>query len=166
MTDESTSRAKEPAQGTVQLRNAAAELSAGVVLLALLCWYLWQSALLPEPYNPVDIGAGGFPMLLGVATLIAVVLFLARTILRLTSGAPEEPLEIGRPVAVLVTAALFVAIAALFDRVNGFLVIWAFTLLVHLAAGERRPVHLVGVPVATTAGIWVVFSLLLNVHFL
>jgi hypothetical protein len=56
--------------------------------------------------------------------------------------------------------------AVFFPIINPFLCVGIFAVLIMLAAGERRPMHLLGVPAALTLGIWVIFDLILNVHFI
>lgn len=168
MTDlnESAAEGLAPEPGDLALPRYLSELCAATVLLALTGYYVYEAWLLPAPLNPVDIGAGGFPMILGSATLAAVLIFWVRSAISLASGRHAEPIHIPRPIAVAVTAVALIGQAVVFAYINPFLCVGIFSVLIMLAAGERRPAHVIGTPLAIAVGIWLVFDILLNVHFI
>ena len=53
------------------------------VLLAVFGWYLISAMALPSPLNETDIGAGGFPRLLAIGTLIAILAVAVSAVIRL-----------------------------------------------------------------------------------
>jgi hypothetical protein len=142
------------------------ELIVGAALLAGGIWYTVAAIRLPAPFNPVDIGAGGFPEMLAAGTLIALMVVLFGAMRRLLQGQPRPPVEVGRPVFVAVAAALLIGQAVLFPLINPFFCVGIFSLLIMFVCDERRPLHLVGVPIAVGAGIWLIFDVVLHVNFL
>lgn len=164
--NESLAEGPIPERGDLALPKYLSELCAATVLLAITGYYLYQAWLLPAPLNPVDIGAGGFPMILGSATLAAVLIFWVRSAISLASGRHAEPIHVPRPIAVAVGVLALIGQAVVFAYINPFLCVGIFAVLIILAAGERRPAHVLGVPIAIAAGIWLMFDILLNVHFI
>lgn len=150
----------------VRLSMEWTELVVGAAVLAGGIWYTVAAIRLPAPYNPVDIGAGGFPKILAAGTLIALLVVLFGAMRRLLRGQSHPPVEVGRPVFVVVAAALLIGQAVLFSIINPFVCVGIFSLLIMLVCDERRPLHLVGVPIAVGAGIWLIFDVVLKVNFL
>ncbi|MFN4155834.1 MAG: tripartite tricarboxylate transporter TctB family protein [Paracoccaceae bacterium] len=140
------------------------ELLGSAALLWVFWDYLQQARALRRPMNPADIGAGGFPGLLATIAIAALVLLLGIIIFRKIVARNQSTLVIQRPVYVLAAMGLLVAQAVLFDRVGAIACVGIFSLAVLLACGERRPVHLIGVPLALTAFIYVVFVVALGVR--
>lgn len=134
------------------------------VLLAVFGWYLASAVSLPAPLNPMDIGAGGFPRLLAIGTLIAIVAVAISAVIRLLDSVPLSWVSVRRPVMVVVTAALMAAQAIWFETIGTMVCVIGFALATMLACGERRPLHLIGVPLALAAFIYGVFVLALNVN--
>lgn len=132
-------------------------------LLWVFWEYLQQARALRRPMNPADIGAGGFPGLLATLAIAALVLLLGIIIFRHIIARKQTSLIVPRPVFVAVVMGLLVGQAILFDRIGAIVCVAGFSLAVLLACGERRPVHLIGVPVALTTFIYVVFTLALGV---
>ncbi|HMP55561.1 MAG TPA: tripartite tricarboxylate transporter TctB family protein, partial [Novosphingobium sp.] len=85
-------------------------------------------------------------------------------VLRRVLGVLQSSLVVPRPVFVVATAALLVAQAALFPLVGAILCVAGFSLAILLACGERRLAHLIGVPLALTGFIYVVFVMALGVN--
>ncbi len=135
---------------------------------AALLWVFWQyyaqATALPAPLNKIDIGAGGFPSLLAVATLIAIVAVAIAAIVRLLDPVPVAWVAVRRPLFVLVTVGLLVLQSIYFEELGTLPCVLIFAFLTMLACGERRPLHLIGVPVALAAFIYVVFNLALDVN--
>ena len=154
-----------PAKAEFRLSAELCELAIGGTLLGGVVWYAITAVRLPSPFNPVDVGAGGFPKLLVVGAGIALVAMLVGALRRLATGQRRAPIVVARPPFVVLAAALLVGQAVLFAVIDPFLCVGLFGLLMMLACGERRPLHLVAVPIAIAGGIWLIFDLLLNVHF-
>ncbi len=137
----------------------------GCAALLVVFWqYFSQASALPEPLNKIDIGAGGFPILLAVATLIAIVAVAIAAIVRLLDPVPVAWVSVRRPVFVLATVGLLVLQSIYFEALGTLPSVLIFAVLTMLACGERRVLHLIGVPVALAAFIHVVFNLALAVN--
>lgn len=139
------------------------ELIGSAALLWAFWTYLGQARGLKQPLNPADVGAGGFPVLLASIALVSLVLLLGITAVRRLRGTRTDTLVVPRPLFVLATMLLMLAQAVLFDRVGALASVLVFSVGIILACGERRPLHVIGVPVLLTAFIYVVFVLALNV---
>lgn len=133
-------------------------------LLASFLWYLGQASALPKPLNATDIGAGGFPYLLAIASIAAIIVVVIGAIVRALDAVPVEWVSVRRPFAVLITAGLFVAEAFWFEQLGTVACLLIFALATMLAAGERRLLHLVGTPLLLTGFVYGVFVLALSVH--
>lgn len=135
---------------------------------AALLWVFWQyfsqASAIPAPLNEIDIGAGGFPKLLALATLIAIGAVAVAAIVRLIDPVPVAWVSIRRPLFVLATVGLLVLQSIYFERLGTLPSVLIFAFLTMLACGERRPLHLLGVPVALGAFIFIVFKLALAVN--
>lgn len=137
----------------------------GCAALLLVFWqYYSQAAALPEPLNKIDIGAGGFPTLLALATLIGIVAVAVAAVVRMLDPVPVNWVSIRRPLFVLATVGLLVLQSIYFETLGTLPCVLIFALLTMLACGERRPAHLIGVPLALAAFIFVVFNLALDVN--
>lgn len=139
------------------------ELAGGAALLWVFLSYLSQARSLKQPLNPSDVGAGGFPMLVSAIGLVSLVLLLGIIAARRIRKTHPGTLVVPRPVFVMATMILMLAEAALFDRVGALATVLVFSVAIIWACGERRPLHVIGVPVLLTAFIYVVFVLALNV---
>ncbi len=137
----------------------------GCAALLFVFWqYFSQASALPEPLNKIDIGAGGFPTLLAAATLIAIVAVAVAAVVRLLDPVPVTWVSIRRPLYVLATVGLLVLQSIFFETLGTLPSVLIFAILTMLACGERRPLHLIGVPLALGAFIYVVFRLALAVN--
>ncbi|RGP38021.1 tripartite tricarboxylate transporter TctB family protein [Pseudotabrizicola alkalilacus] len=139
------------------------DLAGSGILLWVFWIYLQHANALRRPLNAADIGAGGFPGLLALIAIAALLLLLGIIIFRHVVTRRRASLVIQRPLFVVMTMALLVGQAILFDRIGAIVCVGGFSLAILLACGERRPMHLVGVPVALTAFIYAVFVLALGV---
>ncbi len=137
----------------------------GCAVLLFAFWqYFSQASALPAPLNKIDIGAGGFPILLAVATLIGIAAVVVSAIIRMLDPVPVPWVSIRRPLFVLATIGLLVLQSIYFETIGAFLSVLVFAAATMLACGERRPLHLIGVPIALAAFIYVVFNLALDVN--
>lgn len=139
------------------------ELVGSGVLLWVFWDYLQQARALRRSMNPADIGAGGFPALLAMIAIAALVLLIAIVLVRHFFAPRHASLVIPRAVFVGVGMALLIVQAVLFDMIGTVVCVAGFSLAILLVCGERRPAHLIGVPVALTAFIYVVFAVALGV---
>ena len=133
-------------------------------LLVVFWRYFAQASALPAPLNKIDIGAGGFPILLAVATLIGIAAVAIAAVIRMLDPVPVSWVSIRRPLFVLATVGLLVLQSIYFEMIGAFLSVLVFAIATMLACGERRPLHLIGVPIALAAFIYVVFNLALDVN--
>lgn len=141
------------------------EVTVGLALLAILAWYAMSAQKLPQPFNATDIGAGGFPLLIAGGTIVATILMVGFGIAGLLGKAEREVTQWRRPFYVVLTSLVFVAQAVWFETLGVYACVGLFSAAVMLAAGERRPLHVIGVPLALVAFVYVVFALALNVVF-
>lgn len=140
------------------------EIVVGVVLLVVVGIYLRDAFALPASMNPSDVGAGRFPMIAGGATAIALVVMLAQAVLMGVTGREHRLAVIGRPLWVLAGMGLLVLQAAVFELLGAIAVIFGSAVLIMLACGERRPVHLVLTPVVLTVAIYSIFTYALGIR--
>lgn len=152
-------------RSSVFISMSIAELVSSLVLLAVLVTYGWQAHLLPKPFNQADIGAGGFPMLVAIATGAGLLVLAVGACRRLLTRHDESKVVISRVAWVVIAAGLLFAQAYFLERIGVYVCVALFSAAIMLVAGERRPAHLVGVPLALTAFVYVVFSLALSVNF-
>lgn len=147
------------------IRFPLAWLEAGVSLffLVLAGFYMSEAAKLPKPFSEGDVGAGRFPMIIGILTLIATALVIRAAVASIMRG-DGEMVAIHRPLMVLFGMAALVVQAFLFETVGAVVAIAVATLLFMLICGERRPLHLIAVPALVTLGIYTTFTLALGVR--
>lgn len=140
------------------------EIVVGLILLAVVGIYLRDARALPASMNPSDVGAGRFPMIAGGATALALIVMLAQAV-RLWLRRTEDRLAVvGRPLWVLAGMGLLVLQAAVFEVLGAIPVVFGSALLLMLACGERRPLHLVLTPVVLTAAIYSIFTSALGIR--
>lgn len=155
--------AAPPEGPALRLPLAWAEAGIGLFFLGLSGVYLAEAAKLPKPFSVGDVGAGRFPMIIGVLTLIATALLVRSAVSRALRGDPQA-VTVHHPLAILLGIAMLVVQAFLFETVGAFATIPVAALLFMLIGGERRIPHLVATPVLLTLGIYVTFTLALGVR--
>jgi transketolase C-terminal domain/subunit len=74
-------------------------------------------------------------------------------------------ITIGRPVYVFAASMVLIGQAVLFETIGAFVCVAVFSLITMLVAGERRLIHIIGVSLGVTAGIYLVFAVALDVYF-
>ncbi|NIZ13067.1 tripartite tricarboxylate transporter TctB family protein [Phaeobacter sp. HF9A] len=137
----------------------------GCAALLVVFWrYFAQAAALPAPLNKIDIGAGGFPTLLALAALLATAAVAVSAIVRIVDPVPVTWVSIRRPLYVLGTVGLLILQSLYFERLGTLPSVLIFAFLTMLACGERRPLHVIGVPLVLAGFIYVVFNLALDVN--
>jgi hypothetical protein len=149
----------------IRLPLPVLEIAAGLMLLATLIWYILQARMLPKPFNATDIGAGGFPLLIATGTIFATLLMIGFGVAGIRGRMEQSVARWRRPFYVFVTSLIFIAQAVWFETLGVYVCVALFSAAVMLAAGERRLVHVLGVPLALVAFMYVVFALALNVVF-
>ena len=142
----------------------AMELVGCGVLLAAFGKYYLQAHALPAPFNQMDPGPGGFPLLLAVAGLVGVVVVALAAVVRALDPVPVDWVAVHRPLSVAFAAVLMVVQSIWFEQLGTIASVLLFGFGTMLACGERRIVHLIGVPVALAAFIYGVFVFALQVH--
>jgi hypothetical protein len=143
---------------------AALDIVGSVALLAIFGAYYLQARALPKPLNEIDIGAGGFPTLLAIGALIAIVGVGVAAVLRAFDPVPVSWVSVRRPAFVILAVIIMAAGAIWFEKLGTLPSVVLICLGTMLACGERRIVHLIGVPIALAAFIYVVFVLALSVN--
>jgi len=151
---------------SIRIPLPALELIIGAGLLAVVLRYLYEAYALPAPYNAMDIGAGGFPKLIAVATLAGLLIMLFFTVYHLVKGGQDYGIVVApRILSVIAGVLLLLGQAALFEHLGVFFCVGFSAVGIMLASGEGRITHLIGVPIALVGFIYVVFSFALNVQF-
>ncbi len=135
---------------------------------AVLFWIFWkyytQARDLPQPLNQIDIGAGGFPVLLAVAALLSIPFVAAAAVIRMVDAVPVEWVVVKRPVYVIVTAVFLIAQSIWLEQLGAMPSVILFSAATMLACGERRILNLITVPLALAAFIYGVFIVALSVN--
>lgn len=140
------------------------ELVGCFLLLAIFWGYYQQSNALPPPYNPIDIGAGGFPRLLAIMTLISIACVIVAAVIRLFSAASIEWISVTRPLWVGATMALLIAQSIWFESLGALPSVFFFSVVTMFACGEHRPMQLLAIPTLLVGFIYSVFILALAVN--
>lgn len=166
MKEATTSDGYSKSEGrTIRLPLPWIELVTSIVLLAIISGYLVEAFAMPSPYNEKSVGAGAFPIIIGVATLIPLVSLLITSLVKILRNIPSEDVSISRPLGVLLAMVILILQALLLDTVGLIISIALFSALLMLAAGERRPVFIISIPIAFALGMYVVFVGVLGVYF-
>ncbi len=150
----------------VRVSLPALELVIGLGCMVTVIFYLMNAYKLPVSLNAMDIGAGGFPKLLGFGTLLCLLPMIGIAVYHLFMGGQHFGIvSTKRPLGVLATIAVLFLETVFFEKIGIITCVWGASLLTMLACGERRVIHLLGVSVAIAAFIYVVFVVCLKVHF-
>lgn len=142
----------------------AVELAGCAVLFLVFVLYLLQALALPQPLNAIDIGAGGFPVLLAVFALAAIGLVAVLVSVKLFGRAPVECVSIDRPGSIAIAIGLMLLQSIYFEELGAIESVIVFAVGMMLAGGERRILHLIGVPLALAAFVWAAFIFALSVN--
>lgn len=130
-----------------------------IICFAAFVWVIWTAQSLPAAFNSADVGPARVPTLAALLGLICcVVLFLQ-------AGRLSDPLEIGRPLAVLAGALTILAYVLAMPRVGFYPASFVASALLMMAGGARRIWALAGFSVGFCAFIYLCFDLILNVQF-
>ncbi|OAP48255.1 tripartite tricarboxylate transporter TctB family protein [Sinorhizobium saheli] len=165
MENEALNKGEEPVQGYVRIPLSILEIATGVIVLAILSWYVVQAYHLPKPFNSTDVGAGGFPLLVAIGTGIATISMIGLAVARHMGKMGQADSRWRRPLFVLIVALLLVGQAVTFETLGVYLCVALFSAAIMVAAGERRILHVLGVSIGLVAFVYVVFALALNVVF-
>lgn len=149
----------------IRLSLTWVELITCFILLVIISGYLFEAFALPAPYNEKSVGAGEFPIIIGIATLIPLISLIVISLANIIRNAPSQTVVISRPIGVLLAIAILIVQALLLGKVGLIIGIALFSALLMLAAGERRPAFYIGVPLALALGMHVVFVVVLGVYF-
>lgn len=145
-----------------QMMKLSAPLSTRVVAIicfAVFVWVIWTAQSLPGAFNAADVGPARVPTiaaLLGLACCVLLFFQAARLV---------EPVEIGRPLAVLAGAVTISAYVLAMPHVGFYPASFVAAALLMLASGERRIWALAGFSAGFCAFIYLGFDLILNVQF-
>lgn len=140
------------------------DLVACALLFAAFWSYLQSARALPDPMNKIDIGAGGFPVLLAIATLMAICAVAVSAVVRMLDKAPIEWVSIRRPLWVALTAVFLIVESVYLEAFGALPSVLVLSIAVMFSCGERRVAHLIGVPIALSGFIYGVFVLALQVN--
>ncbi len=136
------------------------------ILIGLgVLFYLAQAIQLPSTDNPADVlGAGGFPIIIGVIALIGLAMITIHTI--------KEKRKVDIPMLnlrsidgrmVFINVLLLAAYVGLLDVIGFVLATFAYLLAAPLSMGYRKPLVLAVFAIATTAAMVVIFGIVFYV---
>src|SRR5262245_26904818 len=118
-------------------RPVSERVGGAIVALALLAtavFFVWQSALLP--FGRVGLpGPGFFPFALGIVLGVLALAVLVRTLQ--SSGDKAEPIFLGHR-DVLIAMAAMAGLALSFERLNAYVALGAFTLVLLLSVARTK----------------------------
>lgn len=150
---------------TIRLSLSWVELVTSFILLAIISGYLVEAFALPSPYNENSVGAGEFPIIIGIATLIPLLLLMVVSLTNILRNVTPIIVTVSRPIGVLLAMAILIIQTLLLEKVGLIIGIALFSALLMLAAGERRPAFFIGVPMALALGMHALFVVVLGVYF-
>ena len=150
---------------TIQIPLAWLELLFGLVLLIGVAVYLYEATQLPVPINPKAVGAGDFPMMIASGTLVAIFMMCCQGLWKVFREKKPVLVSLNRPVSVIIAMLVLGGIGAFLDALGVIIAMVSLSALLMVAAGERRPLQLIAVPLGLALGLYAVFVLVLSVYF-
>lgn len=141
------------------------DVLAAVALLGVFGWYCWDALQLPASMTPNGIGVGEFPLIIAVATLVAVALMLCLGVIKCLRRSAQKVVATSRPLSVVLAILLLLGIGSYLDKLGPVIGIAGLSALVMLVAGERRPIQIIAVSSGLSAGLYAIFVLALGVSF-
>ena len=127
----------------------------GVVGLALAVFYLWAASIIPDSFMVDVIGPRTFPYIVGAILAVSSVYFLLRP-----DGEPQWPILVNLIEIVFAAAVMFLYAWVLPEL--GFVISTVFATTYLTWRLGTKPLNAVVTGVATSAGIYVVFHLILG----
>jgi len=127
----------------------------GVVGLALAAFYLWSASTIPDSFMVDVIGPRTFPYIIGVVLAVSSIYFLVRP-----DAEPHWPALANFLEIVFAAAVMFLYARML--PVLGFVISTVFATAYLTWRLGAKPLHALVTGVATSAGIYVVFRLILG----
>jgi hypothetical protein len=141
------------------------ELGVGLVLLIAAAYYMRGAFALPQPMNPNSLGAGSFPVIIASGLAVGVLTLLIFSVVKIVKKSKTEMVDVRRPMAVVAAMLVLLGHAWLLETLGAAASTAAFGAMLMIAAGERRPIQLIAIPLALALGIYLVFSVALGVPF-
>ena len=163
-TKEPTTGARK-AESVVRAPAGVLDVLAGVVLLGAFGLYGWHAMQLPGPMNPNGIGVGEFPVIIAVASIVAVALMLGVGVIKCVRRSAHPVVTTCRPLSVVLAVLVLLGIGTYLDRLGPLVGVALLSALTMLAAGERRPMQIIAVSLGLSLGLYAVFVLALGVSF-
>ena len=111
-TKESTTGARK-AEPVVRAPAGVLDVLAGVVLLGVFGLYGWHAMQLPGPMNPNGIGVGEFPVIIAVASIVAVALMLGVGVIKCVRRSAHPVVTTCRPLSVVLAVLVKLATPSL-----------------------------------------------------
>jgi hypothetical protein len=136
------------------------------ILIGLgVLFYLTHAIQLPATDNPADVlGAGGFPIIIGVVALIGLAMITIHTVKEKRKG--DIPMLNLRSIdgrMVFINVLLLAAYVGLLDVIGFVLATFAYVLVAPLSMGYRKPLVLAVFASVTTAAMVVIFGIVFYV---
>lgn len=149
----------------IQVPMVWLEVLFGFILLVIVGSYLYEAIKLPSPMNAKSMGAGDFPMIIAIVTLVAVFVMFCIGLVKIFKEKEHELVAFSRPVWVVAAILVLVVIGAFMETLGALAASAILVALLMFFAGERRPLQLITVPLGLALGIYAVFILALGVYF-
>ena len=152
----------EPA---IKLPMVWLEVVFGFILLFVIGSYLYEAIKLPRAMNAKAMGAGDFPMIIAIGSLVAVFVMFCFGLVKLLKEKDHELVAFSRPVWVIAAMVVLVVIGSFLEYLGAISGVGSLVALLMFLAGERRPIQLIAVPLGMALGLYAVFILALGVYF-
>ncbi|WP_108461575.1 tripartite tricarboxylate transporter TctB family protein [Devosia naphthalenivorans] len=144
--------------------------TAALLFVVASVWTVITVQTIPGGFSPGDIGARGFPLILGIALGILSLGLAIKTWMAcpLPLGVEDETEDFGAgrsTLSVLIVLGHLVAYGFLMDKIGFALSTFVITLsMMVIGLRERNPLKILAFSVGTAFGAWLVFSRLLGVY--
>lgn len=146
------------------IRKKWLELVVYFALLAATALYANDALKLPN-YGASGIGASGFPLLVAMLIGVSLLLLIMVSLLSKPSQESDSLVEISRPVQVLLSMMVMVAVVITLEWVGLIVGIALLAFLLMKLGGENRYSLLLTLPPLLALGIYAIFVLVLGVYF-
>ncbi|MDQ7729650.1 tripartite tricarboxylate transporter TctB family protein [Halomonas sp. SpR8] len=162
--ESSDAETPEVAHKTLVIRKKWLELAVYFVLLAATALYANDALKLPN-YSSSGIGASGFPLLVAMLIGVSLLFLIVVSFLSKANSESDSLVEISRPVQVLLSMMVMVAVVLALEWLGLIVGIALLAFLLMKLGGENRYSLLLTLPPLLALGIYAIFVLVLGVYF-
>ncbi|MCE8005159.1 tripartite tricarboxylate transporter TctB family protein [Billgrantia ethanolica] len=155
--------AKDDVVSELRLKKKWLEIFVYVVLFLVNAFYFKEALELPGAAR--GVGAGGFPVLVSLLIGVSLVALILVSLIAAPKNDADAYVTVSRPVQVALTIAVMFVLVLSFRAIGPLVGIALLALLLMWLGGERRYLLLFSLPPLLSAGIYVLFVLVLGVYF-